>query len=113
MATVPLAKRLLKLGNASAPTAASLDKLTASLQRTGAIKQLMGVLFNGTEAGNGFDSIGHYVRDELQVGDCTGYATSVVPGCSANFDQSSAAAAVARAAAPLKGLLAYLIGGRR
>ena len=113
VATVPLAQRLLKLGNASAPTAASLDELTASLQQTGAIKQLMGLLFNATEAGNGFDSIGHYVRDELLVGDCTGYATSPVPGCSANFAQGSAAADVARAAAPLKGLLAYLIGKRR
>ena len=113
VATEPLAHRLLKLGNATAPSAVLLDRLTASLQSTGAIKQLMGVLFNATEAGNGFDSLGHYVRDELLVGDCTGYATSPVPGCSANFDQSSAAADVARAAAPLKGLLAYLIGKQR
>jgi ABC-type transporter Mla subunit MlaD len=113
VATEPLAHRLLKLGNATAPSAVLLDRLTASLQSTGAIKQLMGVLFNATEAGNGFDSLGHYIRDELLVGDCTGYATSPVPGCSANFDQSSAAADVARAAAPLKGLLAYLIGKQR
>ena len=113
VATEPLAHRLLKLGNATAPSAVLLDRLTASLQSTGAIKQLMGVLFNATEAGNGFDSLGHYVREELLVGDCTGYATSPVPGCSANFDQSSAAADVARAAAPLKGLLAYLIGKQR
>ncbi|MGB0098164.1 MAG: MlaD family protein [Solirubrobacteraceae bacterium] len=113
VATEPLAHRLLKLGNATAPSAVLLDRLTASLQSTGAIKQLMGVLFNATEAGNGFDSLGHYVRDELLVSDCTGYATSPVPGCSANFDQSFAAADVARAAAPLKGLLAYLIGKQR
>lgn len=112
VASIPLAQRLQKLGNATAPTAVLLDRLTASLQRSGGIQQLMGLLFNATEAGNGFDAIGHYVRDELLVGDCTGYATSVVPGCSANFNQGSAAAAVARAAAPLKGLLAYLIGRR-
>ena len=45
----------------------------------------MAVLFNGTNAANGFDSLGHYVRDELLVSDCTGYAIIPVPGCSAKF----------------------------
>ena len=52
----------------------------------------MAVLFNGTNAANGFDSLGHYVRDELLVSDCTGYAINPVPGCSARFTKSSAAA---------------------
>jgi ABC-type transporter Mla subunit MlaD len=137
VATMPLAQRLLKLGNASLPTGNSLDRLTSSLDRTGAIQQLMGLLFYGTAASNGFDSIGHYVRDEVLVGSCTGYATSPVPGCSANFQHSGGATDVAsratsattrgigrvvsqavRAAAPsarraawFKGLLGYLIGG--
>jgi ABC-type transporter Mla subunit MlaD len=137
VATMPLAQRLLKLGNASVPTGNSLDRLTSSLDRTGAIQQLMGLLFYGTAASNGFDSIGHYVRDEVLVGSCTGYATSPVPGCSANFQHSGGATDVAsratsattrgigrvvsqavRAAAPsarraawFKGLLGYLIGG--
>lgn len=134
VATVPLAQRLQRLGAAAAPSAASLDRLTASLDRSGAIAQLMNVLFYGTSAANGFDSDGHYVREEVLEGDCDVYSTTSVPGCSANFqhggaaadDSSGQAGAAAEAssgrtraagdlsssAAPLKRLLAYLIGGR-
>jgi hypothetical protein len=76
-----------------------LDRLTASLDQTGAIGQLMAVLFGGTNAANGFDSVGHYVRDQLLVSDCTGYAITPVPGCSAKFSNASAAADTASAAA--------------
>lgn len=128
LASVPLARRLNRLGTQAGPTAGSLDKLTASLEKTGAIGQLMAVLFYGTSATNGFDSLGHYVRDQLLVSDCTGYAIHAVPGCSAKFGQAGAAATdagIARAAAakgtgataarkgkpaPLNRLLDYLIG---
>jgi len=136
VATIPLAKQLNQLGTQALPSATELNTLTASLDKTGAINQLMAVLFNGTNAANGFDSLGHYVRDELLVSTCTGYTISPVPGCSARFANASAAAAtastaavspatravlsnaVARAgasvahasAAPLTSLLDYLIG---
>jgi ABC-type transporter Mla subunit MlaD len=130
VATIPLAQRLGRLGSQAAPAAALLDQLTASLDKSGAIDQLMSLLFYGTTAANGFDSDGHYVRDQLLVSSCTGYATSVVPGCSANFTKASATsvtAAVARTAVAdtaraqrtpllhglpnaLKGLLGYLTG---
>ena len=106
-ATVPLAQRLDRLGTQAAPASASLDRLTASLSKTGAIGQLMALLFYGTTATNGFDALGHYARDELLVSDCTGYATTPVPGCSAKFTKGSASAA---SAAPLHSLLSYLIG---
>ncbi len=99
VATLPLAKQLGQLGTQAAPAATDLDRLTASLDKTGAIGQLMAVLFNGTTAANGFDSLGHYVRDELLVSDCTGYAVTAVPGCSAKFTKGSAADATASAAA--------------
>jgi ABC-type transporter Mla subunit MlaD len=133
--TIPLAKQLGALGTQAAPAATSLDRLTASLSKTGAIGQLMALLFYGTTATNGFDSLGHYVRDELLVSDCTGYATTPVSGCSANFTKGSSAAAdagggatagvttsardasaratnngIASAGAPLTRLLNYLIG---
>ncbi|HTU87483.1 MAG TPA: MlaD family protein [Solirubrobacteraceae bacterium] len=130
--TIPLAKQLNGLGTQAAPAATSLDRLTASLSKTGAIGQLMALLFYGTTATNGFDSLGHYVRDELLVSDCTGYATTPVPGCSANFTKGTSAAVdgqaasaddaqaasashkaaggVATAGAPLERLLDYLIG---
>ncbi|HXO07362.1 MAG TPA: MlaD family protein [Solirubrobacteraceae bacterium] len=93
LASMPLAQRLDKLGTAAKPTAKSLDRLLASLENTGGIQQLMGVLFNGAVAGNGFDSLGHYVRDEPLVSSCTSYVVRPVLGCSANFSAASAAAA--------------------
>jgi phospholipid/cholesterol/gamma-HCH transport system substrate-binding protein len=132
VATEPLADRLNQLGTAGQPASANLEKLLSSLNTTGGIQQLMKLLFNGASAGNGFNSLGHYVRDEPLVSSCTNYATTAVPGCSANFSSASAASvtaarrdpvvrrAVAAASsassatgATMKGLLSYLIGGQR
>lgn len=90
--TQPLAVRLRRLGAAGAPTARLLDQLTSSLNRTGAIEQLMALLYGGAVAGNGFDSLGHYLRAEPLISSCTKYATSALPGCSANFPGAAAAA---------------------
>jgi ABC-type transporter Mla subunit MlaD len=136
LATIPLDKQLLALGNAGVPSFTALDRLTSSLNQTGAIQQLMSLLFYGTEATNGLDQTGHYVRTEALVGGCTGYAKTPVAGCSANFTHTGAAAdvtdmprlpaKVARvveqtrasgakgpSAGPLRGLLNYLIGSGR
>jgi phospholipid/cholesterol/gamma-HCH transport system substrate-binding protein len=100
VATIPLAQRLNRLGTQAVPAAKGLNQLTASLDKTGAIGQLMAVLFYGTTAANGYDSLGHYVRDALLVSDCTGYAITPVPGCSAKFSKGSATSATAAAPAP-------------
>jgi ABC-type transporter Mla subunit MlaD len=91
LSSTPLANRLNRLGTQAEPAASLLNKLTASLNSTGAIEQLMAVLFYGTSAANTFDSIGHYVRAQGLVGDCTGFALVPVTGCSANFTSSAAA----------------------
>ncbi len=123
--TIPLAKRLLHFGQAGVPSFRSLDQLTSSFDRTGGIEDLMGALFNGVGATNGFDSAGHYLRTEALVGGCTAYSLSPVGGCSANFSHTGAATDVASAAAvrPVHGsalprartaalgdLLRYLVG---
>jgi ABC-type transporter Mla subunit MlaD len=135
IATIPLAKQLRNLGQQAVPTASMLDKLTASLDDTGAIEDLMSLLYSGTNTGNGFDALGHYVRTDTLVGDCTGYAKRPIPGCSANFSHANASVAapaphsragqVVTAATravdggqqgtttALKGLMRYLIGDRR
>ncbi len=137
VATQPLAIRLRRLGAAGSPTANLLDRLTSSLDRTGAIEQLMALLYGGAVAGNGFDSLGHYLRAEPLISSCTKYATTPLPGCSANFpgagrggkkDGPRAAAArtsdriitqALHAATPkasssssLKGLMGYLLDSR-
>jgi ABC-type transporter Mla subunit MlaD len=95
LASQSLATRLNNLGSAAAPSAALLDRLTASLDKTGAIEQLMSVLFYGTGATNGFNANGHYVRTNAIFGSCTAYALIPVPNCSANFGSGSASADVA------------------
>jgi ABC-type transporter Mla subunit MlaD len=124
--TIPLDKRLLHLGQAGAPSFRSLDQLLSSFDHTGGIEKLMGVLFNGTGATNGFDSAGHYVRTEALVGGCTSYAKAVVAGCSANFTHTGAAGDVASVGGAARGgalpraktaalgdLLRYLVGSGR
>jgi hypothetical protein len=136
-ATLPLAQQLRKLGTHTLAPATSLDRLTASLDQTGAIEQLMSVLFYGVSASNGFDSLGHYVRTEPQVGSCAAYVKVLTPGCSSNFSKAGGAAAAAAVRPPtaqvarvatkaarsatakpstsgaLRGLLRYLIGSGR
>ena len=129
VASLPLARRLNALGSAGAPASANLRKLLDSFNSTGGIEQLMQLLFNATASANGFNSLGHYVRDEPLVSSCTNYATTAVPGCSSNFAGASAASvtndAIARTAVArvssgrnadntqLRGLLGYLFGGAR
>ncbi|HEX3690511.1 MAG TPA: MlaD family protein [Solirubrobacteraceae bacterium] len=93
LATQPLANRLKALGDAGEPAAGNLQKLTSSLDSTGGIEELMKLLFNGAVASNGFDSLGHYVRDEPLVSSCTSYSTTRTPGCSANFAEATTASA--------------------
>ncbi len=95
VASEPLARQLENLGQQALPSATLLDRLTASLESTGAIEQLMSLLFNGANAGNGFDRLGHYVRTEsLVLGDCVPYSTIPQPGCSAKFTHGATSAAV-------------------
>ncbi len=100
LASESLATRLSKLGAAAVPSSALLDQLTASLDKSGAINQLMRLLFYGTGASNGFDADGHYLRTSAIFGDCTAYALRPQPGCSSNFGPGAAAADVASAAGP-------------
>jgi ABC-type transporter Mla subunit MlaD len=88
-----LAKQLESVGNATAPTVESLQKLLTSLDSTGGIAQLMQLLFYGTGATNGYNADGHYIRLSPVVGSCTAYARTPVAGCSANFSGASTSSA--------------------
>jgi ABC-type transporter Mla subunit MlaD len=99
LATIPLAQRLDKLGQQAEPTATELDRLTSSLDQTGAIEYLMSLLYYGVGATNTFDSLGHFARTEPMVGGCASYVLQPVPGCSANFGTLGAADVGTRAVA--------------
>jgi hypothetical protein len=136
VASIPLARRLNRLGTQAVPTAASLNRLTASLSQTGAIQYLMQLLFYGVSATNSFDSVGHLARTEPMVGGCASFVKHVSPGCSSNFTNTGLAADMAKATPAqrarvvhlarkatgkvkgwstnsISGLLGYLIGGSR
>jgi ABC-type transporter Mla subunit MlaD len=89
-ATLPLAQQLNKLGVQAVPASKSLDQLLESLNQTGAIEQLMRVLFWGTSAANGFDADGHYIRAEPLVGGCAAYVVKSLQNCLATFNASAA-----------------------
>ena len=81
----PLIQDLGKLGRDAKPVATNLDKLTASLDRTGGIERLMDLIFFSTLSINGFDSVSHYLRAGLLVNTCSGFATQQAVGCNATF----------------------------
>jgi phospholipid/cholesterol/gamma-HCH transport system substrate-binding protein len=122
VASQPLVNQLKNLGAAAVPSSTSLDSLLTSLKTTGGIQQLMGLLFYGASATNGYDAAGHYVRITPVVGSCNAYAKVPVAGCSAKFVASGAAASIATQAArralrtssastrALGGLMRYLVG---
>ncbi|HEY1522900.1 MAG TPA: MlaD family protein [Solirubrobacteraceae bacterium] len=93
LATIPLDRRLERLGRATAPSATLLARLLASFKNTGGIEDLMSLLINGAGATNGFDADGHYIRTESLFGSCTPYAVKPVFGCSSLFSTTASAAA--------------------
>jgi hypothetical protein len=93
VASKPLAQRLLALGRQANPSATSLQTLLHSLDTTGGIEKLMTLLYHGAAVGNGFNSLGHYVRAEPITGTCTNYTVHPVGSCSATFTNGHAASA--------------------
>lgn len=103
----PLIRDLGRLGKQARPASEDLDKLTASLDKTGGVERVMDVLFSIGLATNGFDSIGHYLRAGLLANECSGYSdfTNINPSqsCAANYfnrdeEEDSEAAAAGTAA---------------
>src|SRR4029453_7065757 len=75
------------------PVIKNLRLLLASLEQQKGIDNLMELLFNQTLSFNGFDEVGHYLRNNLIVRICSGYSITPTAGCSANFQQPGASAA--------------------
>ena len=92
----PVVQDLRRLGTQLAPTSVDLDKLTSSLERTGAIERLNDFLYYVALTTNGFDSLGHYLRTGLVTNTCTEYATiSTGVACTANFTSGRESASAA------------------
>jgi ABC-type transporter Mla subunit MlaD len=97
----PLIRDLGALGRETAPVAVNLDKLTRSLNETGALERLSDVLFYGALVTNGFDGLGHYLRAGLITNVCSTYAVQFSSGCESTFFDPSAEASSASARSTL------------
>jgi len=86
--SLPLVTLLAKTASDANPVARMLDELTASLDKSGGVEELMNWIFFQSIAVNGFDGVSHYLRAGLITNLCSSYATSPVPGCSANFRET-------------------------
>jgi len=79
------------LTRSAAPVTADLDELTASLENTGALPQILDTLFNVGMSMNVYDRLGYLQRVLLIADQCVDYAVKPAAGCSSNFIQEDAA----------------------
>lgn len=100
--TRPLIQDLGGFAKDGRPLSTNLDRLTASLDKTGGIESLMDLVFNNGLALNGYDSTGHYERANLLNNLCSTYRTSPQEGCSARFGGLGSSSAVRQSAATAK-----------
>jgi ABC-type transporter Mla subunit MlaD len=99
-AALPVARDLKTLAKQVRPVADTAAALLTSVENTGGYKRLLDYAFYQVAAINGFDTFGHYLRAGLIVNQCSTYAVSPTPGCTANFASASATAAAAGAGGP-------------
>jgi ABC-type transporter Mla subunit MlaD len=107
----PLARDLGELGRPLRPASRGLAELFGSFDKAGGIEQLMRFIFFYTNAVNGEDEFGHYVRSGLNIAACSARSGDEVGGCQATFESpAGAAAASARLSREPEAVLDYLLG---
>jgi phospholipid/cholesterol/gamma-HCH transport system substrate-binding protein len=97
----PVAEQLASLVSRARPVIKNLRLLLVSLQKDDGINNFVDLLFNQTLSFNGFDEVGHYLRNNLIVTICSGYSLTPTVGCSANF-QGAGASAASSSTAPVQ-----------
>jgi phospholipid/cholesterol/gamma-HCH transport system substrate-binding protein len=108
----PLVRDLRDLGRPLRPTSRHLAEVFGSFDDAGGVEELLRFVFYYTNAVNGEDELGHYVRSGLNLSACVRSGLAL-GGCEATFDQSGQASAVAaRSAREDEVLLDYLLGTR-
>jgi ABC-type transporter Mla subunit MlaD len=100
IAAKPVVTQLKVLSKQLKPVASTAAAVLTSLQKTKGFERLLDYAFYQVAAVNGFDSFGHYLRAGLIVNQCSTYAVSPTPGCSANFVPTGASATAASAGGP-------------
>jgi phospholipid/cholesterol/gamma-HCH transport system substrate-binding protein len=105
-ASRPIIRDLRVFAKQVRPVGRTAAALLGSLQETRGFERALDYAFYQVAAVNGFDSIGHYLRAGLIVNQCSTYAVTPTPGCTANFAPASASASAASVAGPRDPVLA-------
>jgi phospholipid/cholesterol/gamma-HCH transport system substrate-binding protein len=104
----PLVSDLHELSRPLRPLAGDLAELSTSFDDSGGVEELMRFIFFYTNAVNGEDAVGHYVRSGLNLSTCVRVGQPA-PGCEATFEASTTAAESAAVRDP-EAILNYLLG---
>jgi ABC-type transporter Mla subunit MlaD len=105
VATKPLLARLKKLGGAALPASSNAASLLTSFRETGGLERLLDFIFLGAGAGNGYDSLGHFLRTEGLANICLEYKTQFTTSCSRKlFSTGTPPATTASAASVSSGI---------
>ncbi len=99
-AALPITRDLRVFAKEVRPLGATAAAVLGSFQSQRGWERFMDYIFYQVAAINGFDSFGHYLRAGLIVNQCSTYAATPTPGCSANFSSASASASAAGADGP-------------
>jgi ABC-type transporter Mla subunit MlaD len=100
VASQPLLTRLEALGSAAKPFASNFAALFSSVRATGGLERLLDFIFLGTNAANGYNSLGHFVRaGVVAAGLCVAYKVAPQGGCEAKFQGSAGASTPSSTAA--------------
>jgi phospholipid/cholesterol/gamma-HCH transport system substrate-binding protein len=106
----PLVRDLRDLGRPLRPASRDLAEMFGSFDDAGGVEEFMRFIFFYTNAVNGVDELGHYVRSGLNLSSCVRSGREV-GGCEATFDPFGQESAVAaRASRDHEALLEYLLG---
>ncbi len=95
----PLFNRLEALGSAAKPFASNFSALFSNFRSTGGLERLLDFIFLGTNAANGYNSLGHFLRAAaVPAAECIAYKIAPTGGCEASFATSTSSPATASAA---------------
>jgi ABC-type transporter Mla subunit MlaD len=86
--TTPLVKALRNYTTRSLGKTKTAGKLFTSLQQAGFTENFLGIVYYVMASVSRYDSISHllaFALENIQNGACANYATTPVPGCSANY----------------------------
>jgi ABC-type transporter Mla subunit MlaD len=97
VASQPLLNRLEALGGAVKPFASNFSGLLSNVRSTGGLERLLDFIFLGTNAANGYNSLGHFLRAGVVDTICVAYKVAPASGCEGNFLNSTGTAAQASA----------------